>query len=84
MKQSPEAIAKWYHDAYADVIGKTIVDVRPLTDDEFDIVFGGDGWGAHAFVLDDGTCIIPASDEEGNGPGSSFVYPFEIAGEDDE
>ena len=75
---------EWYLDAYSEVIGKKIIDVRPLTEEEVESTFWGGGHGGHAFILEDGTMIIPSEDEEGNGPGSSFVYPRGEIGEEDE
>ena len=56
--------------------GKTIVDVRSMTDEEIE----AEGWttsnthGAAPIVLelDDGSLIFPSQDPEGNGPGALF------------
>lgn len=50
------------------VVGKTIVDVRPVTRNPFDY-----GRNTVALVLDDGTEIFPSRDMEGNGPGALFA-----------
>jgi hypothetical protein len=56
------------------LIGRKIVAVRPMTAAELK----GEGWRKNihgdifALVLDDGTVIYPACDEEGNGPGALF------------
>lgn len=59
----------------AGLIGRRIVDMRPMTDDEAAL----EGWrfsGVHGaptvLVLDDGTKVYPARDHEGNGPGALF------------
>jgi len=56
-----------------DLIGKRIVDVRPLTDLEMVAC----GWVGEkppvAYVLSNGTLIVPAADAELNGPGVLLV-----------
>jgi len=57
-----------------DVVGRKIVAVRAMTDDEWE----NEGWDKDRFnpgcvlVLDDGTCLYPSRDTEGNGPGAIF------------
>lgn len=58
-----------------EMIGKTIKNVRPMTDAELD----AEGWTpsrAHGrptvLVLEDGTTLYPSRDPEGNGPGALF------------
>lgn len=50
------------------LIGRTIVDTRTLTQDEKDAM----DWHGHCdvLVLDDGTELLAARDDEGNGAGS--------------
>lgn len=52
-----------------DLIGKRIVDIRPLTTLEM----AACGWACEkppvAYVLSNGTLIVPASDAELTGPG---------------
>jgi hypothetical protein len=79
-----EELIAWYQVEHKDVIGRTIVDVRPLTDLEEEVVFYGEGWGAHAYVLDNDMVIIPSRDEEGNGPGASFIYTLPILRDEDD
>lgn len=59
----------------SDVQGKTISEVRQMTDAELQAE-GWDGRVAHAaptvLVLEDGTKLYPSRDPEGNGPGSLF------------
>jgi hypothetical protein len=56
------------------LIGRRIVEVRPLTEKEF----AREGWDLDvncrppALVLDDGQVLFPARDPEGNGPGALF------------
>ena len=53
------------------LIGRTIVAIRELTDDEKDQL---DWWGyCPVLILDDGTELTPSQDEEGNGPGALFI-----------
>lgn len=54
------------------IVGKKIVDVRLMTDEEWD----KEGWTFSYFnlviILEDGTKIFASSDEEGNHPGCLF------------
>lgn len=57
--------------------GRTIMAVRPMTDDEL----AREGWERApdhqrppVLVLDDGQTIFPSRDPEGNGPGAFFGY----------
>lgn len=53
------------------LVGRTIVDVRDLTQEEKDEY---DWYGAgYVLVLDNGTEVIPTSDSEGNNCGSMWV-----------
>ncbi len=62
--------------AGSPLVGRTIVDVRPMTAAEL----GAENWtsGRHrppvVLVLDDGTKVYPSRDEEGNGPGCLFEF----------
>lgn len=84
MALTAEEIKSWYLNNYEDVIGKTIVDIHILTEEETERVFWGGGRGGFAFVMDDGTWLVPSSDEEGNGPGTAFVGPFDSEDDEDE
>ncbi len=57
-----------------DIIGKRIVDVRPMTDQELADEYweGFEHLEPPVVVLDDGTILYPSRDAEGNGPGSLF------------
>lgn len=54
------------------LIGKKIVDVREMTEDEADECWGWDTPG-QVIVLDDGTELIPSRDPEGNDAGHLFI-----------
>ena len=62
---------EFVENEYGSMVGKTIVAVRPLTNDEMDeFMWDGDA-SEIAFVvfLSDGSYFVPMRDEEGNGPG---------------
>ena len=63
--------AYWTGIASKQLLGKKIVHVRYLTQDEKNNL----GWFDRPIViqLDDGNLIYPAQDEEGNGPGAWFT-----------
>jgi len=54
--------------------GRTIVEVRYLTDEEMEVM----GWYKRpiCFQLDNGTLCIPQKDDEGNDGGSLFYQHF--------
>jgi hypothetical protein len=73
MNKSDKAAAtklRWSQHAENHLLGRTIVGVRYLTDAETE----GLGWMSAALVilLDDGSCIFPSSDDEGNDAGALF------------
>lgn len=51
------------------VVGKTIVDVRQMTEDEMEREMWHGRERPAVLVLDDGTEIFPSADVEGNGAG---------------
>jgi len=55
----------------SELIGKKIVEVRPMTEEELESE-GWDGGHGTVLVLDDGTLLYPSQDEEGNGTGVMF------------
>lgn len=62
---------EWTEIAKKQLLGRRIVDVRYLTEEE-----AGDlGWGSRCVVmiLDDGNIIYPSCDDEGNAAGSLFT-----------
>lgn len=56
---------------YGSFIGKTIVEIRTLTDQEMKSLYWYQGSGDIPMVIifNDGQALIPSSDSEGNGPG---------------
>jgi len=62
--------ARWNAEASKALVGKRIVAVRWLTDQEVKTL----GWYQSAICLhlDDGTVIFPSQDDEGNGAGALF------------
>jgi len=60
---------------YGAIVGKRVLDVRPLTAAELADL----GWDASsgtvplAIFLEDGKCLVPSTDPEGNGPGHLFL-----------
>ena len=72
---------KYVKEEYGDhLIGRTIVDVRLMTQDEIDQF----GWHSTPFDvpfvvwLDNGTWFIPVRDPEVNGPGDLMIEPSSI------
>lgn len=61
---------------YEDLVGKRIVNIRPMSNEEHDRM----GWDRGLILeLDNGYVLIPASDEEGNSDGDLFWgMPFEF------
>jgi len=67
-----ENIEKYWTDiAKAQLLGKKIVEVRYLSQEEADDL----GWYERCVVihLDDGNIILPSSDDEGNSAGAMFT-----------
>jgi hypothetical protein len=66
--------AKYIHNEYGWMVGKTIKAVRPLTREEKDNY----GWSGSEvpFVIffEDRSWVIPMSDDEGNGAGALDYY----------
>jgi len=59
----------------ADIVGRKIVDVRPMTEQEMKDEYWPESRAngpAPVLVLDDGTLLYPSQDPEGNGPGALF------------
>jgi len=60
---------------FGSLVGKTIKQVRPLTEQECEQM----GWEfqyedyAMVIIFTDNTCVIPSQDPEGNGAGFLFV-----------
>ncbi len=64
------------------VVGRRIVEVRPLTAAECERSFG-DTWNEAGvvLVLDNGIELFPSRDPEGNGPGAMFGYDHRSGGD---
>jgi len=61
--------AFWNEQAKSRLLGRKIIGVRYMTDEELP-----EDWGEHPIVimLDDNSVWYPSRDDEGNGPGSLF------------
>jgi hypothetical protein len=61
--------------AYGDLLGAKIKMVRPLTAAELEDLgwYDNPGTVPLVLVLDNGKCLVPSMDAEGNGPGHLFV-----------
>lgn len=60
-----------------ELVGKTITDVRPLTEEELDNFFGGMAGFGHLAVgieLDGKMLLVPAADAEINGVGALLAF----------
>lgn len=67
--------ATYIEEAYGKLLGRTIVHIRPMKDEEM-VLFGWTpsyGSVPMVIILDDATALIPSQDPEGNGPGHLFV-----------
>ena len=64
-------IPRWTGYAAEKLVGRTIKNVRYLSDDEKETL----DWDSGSLVieLDDGNSIFPSADDEGNGPGALFT-----------
>ena len=67
-KSHAEMHTYWTDYAKKHLLGKTISQVRMLTQPEADKL----GWSSGTLViqLDDGTVLVPSADDEMNGPGA--------------
>lgn len=70
MKTQEEIETYWVGECEKVLKGRTIVEVRYLTNDEMELM----GWYKRpmCFELDNGTLCIPSMDDEGNDGGSLF------------
>ena len=64
---------------YGDLVGKKIVSVRPLVQQELEELYWEETWGNVPFciILDDGQVLIPSQDPELNGPGYILLGDLE-------
>ena len=69
----------YYADHYKQLVGKTIIKVRPMAPDEVeDFYWQGDEEKAWVLILNDGSALIPMRDPEGNGPGHLEIVQTEM------
>ncbi len=70
------SMKEWETDIAKVLVGKKIVAIRYMTDEEMD----NHGWSRRALIiqLDDGTAIYPSADDEGNGAGALFTNSEEM------
>lgn len=66
-----EVEEKWTLDAQALLVGKKVVDVRYMTEEEAK----DNLWYTRPIIIvfDDGTYLIPMADDEGNNGGALFT-----------
>ena len=66
----PKILEHWESYAAKKLVGRKIVKVRYLTQEEVEDM----GWDESAVVLqlDDGSLLFPSQDDEGNGAGAMF------------
>lgn len=69
---------------FGHLVGRTISDIRPLTENECYLMGWNYAINTYAFIiiLDDGTALIPSCDAEGNGQGHIFIEALALAGEE--
>jgi hypothetical protein len=66
-----ELWTQWTERAAKELVGRKIVSVRYMSQQEIEASMGGRS--GIVLVLDDGTELLPAQDDEGNGPGALFT-----------
>ncbi len=76
MNQQAETQNRWLHDLRPILVGRTISNLRYLTDSECEEI----GWyhSAVVLILDDGTAIWPSADDEGNDAGALFTTNLDM------
>lgn len=72
-----ERYSRYITMEYGSLVGKTVEQVRILTDAELEQFMWDDGGSEVAFVVffTDGSFIIPSRDDEGNGAGTLIYEP---------
>ncbi len=72
----PDTEKQWTDDAAKLLVGKKIAKVSYMTKEEAEHM----GWYQRPIIieLDDGTTLMPSSDDEGNGGGSIFTSDDEL------
>jgi hypothetical protein len=70
LRTSQDVVTHWVRKAGKALVGRKIVGVRYLSDEEVD----GLGWTQSVLVihLDDGSILFPSMDDEGNNGGALF------------
>ena len=73
LAREPGTLERW-HAMRQTLVGRTITEVRRMTDGEKDREYWEEARGESAvvLVLDSGLILYPSRDEEGNGPGALF------------
>lgn len=76
MSNTKNNIKTWSDKAEKLLVGRNIVGVRYLNDEEMQSL----GWTYRApvLILDDGALILPSSDDEGNEAGALFTTYDEL------
>jgi len=71
MSNDKNLIKKWETDIAKHLVGKTVANVRYLTDEEQKKMY----WFKKALLITftDGTYIFPSADDEGNDAGALFT-----------
>lgn len=67
---------KYIATEYGAIVGAKIIGVRPLTDEETEMMGWDDGYSSGVpflIILDNGRALVPSIDAEGNGAGHVFV-----------
>jgi hypothetical protein len=67
-----EHMTKHYRSEFAHLIGRKIIDVRAMYDEEMELMLW-DGERGAVLHLDNGGMFIPMQDPEGNGAGFLLV-----------
>lgn len=79
-KKREKASESWIVQHLTPIVGRKVVEVRPLTSRELSD-FGWEGWDSDVaciIVFDNGKCIVPMADPEGNGPGFPDLGEMEV------
>lgn len=63
----------YIREEFGSLEGRTIVKVRPLMQEELDDLYWDSTYPAFVIIFDDGSCVIPSADAEGNAPGHLFL-----------
>jgi len=66
-------VSNFIEREFGSMVGKTIKEVRPLTEAEYEDLYWHNNGQGFVVIFTDGTCFIPSSDAEGNAPGFLFL-----------